>query len=91
MAVQITKLNNQWTKVLLNPSIDGSKEILINHNVNVSRVRLVDDPETLDLVKIYLTEGETIELHYSAQVKINGVLASDNQDLINKIEQLFTS
>lgn len=91
MAVDITKINNDWTRVLLSPSIDGSKEILINHRINVARVRLVDDPTTLDIVKVYMVDGETIELHFSVGVTVDGVAATSNQDLIDKIETLFTS
>ena len=94
--VTITKITQDWTKVILNPSIDGSKELLINHEINVARVRLIDNPETLDVVKIYMVDGEVLELHFSVGVEVdNGVdppvVATSNQNLIDLIENLFTA
>ena len=94
--VTITKITVDWSKVVIDPPIDGSKELLINHEINVARVRLLDDPLTADMVKIYMVDGEVLELHYSVGVEVdNGVdppvVATSNQHLIDLIENLFTT
>jgi len=89
--VTITKITQDWTKVILSPSIDGSKELLINHEINVARVRLLDEPAVADIVKVYMVDGEVLELHYSVGVSVDGTTATSNQHLIDLIETLFTS
>jgi len=91
MAVVINKISPEWAKVELNPAIDGSKELLINFKMNVTRVSLLDEPSMLDMVKVYMVDGEVLELHFSSDVTVDGTTATDNQHLIDLIETLFTS
>ncbi len=89
--VTITKLDNSWSKVELSTPIDGSKELIINHNINIVSIKLVDIPSKADMVEINMVDGEMLELHFSVGVVIDGVAATDNQHLMSLIANLFTS
>ena len=91
MSVTIDKITHDFSRVVLDPPIDGSKKILINHEINVTRVRLIDDPESLDWVKVYMVDDEVLELHFSIGVIVNGVQATSNSHLFDLIESLFTT
>lgn len=91
MAITITKVKKDWVKVELNPSIQGSKRLFINHEINVARVTLKDDPAINDIIKIFMVDRDVLELHYSQNVTVGGTLATDNAHLMDLIEDLFTS
>lgn len=91
MAATVTKEGNGWAKVVLSPAVDGNLEMLINYAQQVPRVRLIEEPEVLDIVKITLSDGETIELHYGIGVIIDGTQATSNTHLMQLLLTLFTT
>ena len=89
--IEITKVKKDWVRVVINPSINQTKELLINHEINVARVRLVDDPPIGDILKIYMVDKAVLELHFSQGVKVGNITATSNQHLMDLITDLFTS
>jgi hypothetical protein len=89
--ITITKVKKDWVNVVINPSINQTKQLLINHEINVARVRLLDAPETADIIKVYMVDKDVLELHYLAGVDVSGTLATSNQHLFDLLTDLFTS
>lgn len=102
MGVAITRIDATFSKVLLEPSIDGSKRLTINDKVNITRIRMIDNPDTADMVKIYMVDGEVLELHYQVHypehladgsidwgVTVGGVKATSNEELHDLLDDLI--
>lgn len=89
MSVTITKITKDWSRIILNPAINDIQDMLLNHEQTVVRVVLINDPEALGMVKIYLSDGNVLELHFSVGVIVNGTTATSNSHLIDLIEDLF--
>jgi len=91
MSIQIDKVKKDWVEVVCTPAIEGTKRILINHEINVARVTLKDDPAIADIIKVYMVDKDVLELHYSMGVTVGSTTATDNDHLFDLLVTLFTS
>ena len=71
-----------------NLSINSTKRMTI-YKSEVVKLRLVDNPETLDLIKIHYVNGDTDELHFMRVTEIDGVQPTSNLDLYEKLKTIF--
>ena len=86
MSVIITPKGSKHSYIDLVPPMEGDKGQLINHD-NVVRVRLLDIPSELDIVKIHLADGDVIELHFAVGVTVDGQTATSNAHLVTLLNE----
>ena len=90
--METLRINSNATNVEIivndDKAINGTKRIDIR-KTNVVKLRLVDNPETLDMIKIHYVNGDSDELHFSRVTTINNQTVTDNLDLYNKLKVLF--
>lgn len=79
---------DQNVEIICDPAVNNTLKELLRKE-SIVTVRLVDIPELGNTIKMVFSYGGEIELHYSAGVKVNGVLATDNTDLYNKLKSIF--
>lgn len=89
MGIVITKGTNIAEIVVEDGlSINKTKRMSIWKS-DVVKLRLVDVPEMLDIVKVYYTNGDVDELHFTIVTSVEGEAPTDNLDLYNKLKVLF--
>ena len=72
------------------PQNDTIKELIRKEAVDTVRlIYLGDDVTPSETIKLALRNGGELEVNALVQVKVNGVLASDNDDLYDKLKTIF--
>ena len=83
-------VNNVEIEINGGLSINGTKRMSIR-KANVVKLRLVDNPQTMDMIKIHYCDGDSDEIHFTRVTDIDGATPTSNDDLYNRLDAIFNA